>query len=166
MAKTKDIALPTINWDDLILLSDWANALRQLLDAAEQAIQAPDGQRQQVSELLRTFIKNSPIDAGTLDALATRAITGLNIAVMSDALTAIKNLNAELGHQLALIDGVTKQAQEDADKLKLGNLEKALKTARTALVALKAANKALDSPDPQLTKKLDDLVSAIESALK
>jgi len=166
MAKTRTPELPTIDWDDLILLSDWANALRQLLDAAEQAIQVPDGQRQQVSELLRTFIKNSPIDAGTLDTLATRAITGLNIAVMSDALIVIKSLNAELGHQLALIDGVTKQAQEDVDKLKLGNLEKALKTTRTALVALKAANKALDSPDPQLTKKLDDLFSAIEGALK
>lgn len=166
MAKTQTTELPTIDWDDLILLSDWANALRQLLDAAEQAIQAADGQRQQVSELLRTFIKNSPIDAGTLDTLATRAITGLNIAVMSDALTSIRSINAELGHQLALIDGVTKQAQEDVDKLKLGNLEKALKTARTALVALKAANKALDSPDAQLTKQLDDLVSAIEKSLK
>jgi hypothetical protein len=166
MAKTKDVALPTIKWDDLILLSDWANALRELLDAAKQAIEASDGPRQQVSELLRTFIKNSPIDAGALDILATRAITGLNIAVMRDALTVIKGLNAELGHQLALIDGVTKQAQEGADKLKLGNLEKALKTARTALLALKAANKALDSPDAQLTKKLDDLVSAIDGALK
>jgi hypothetical protein len=166
MAKTKDIALPTINWDDLILLSDWANALRELLDAAERAIEASDGPRQQVSELLRTFIKNSPIDAGVLDTLATRAITALNIAVMSDALTVIKGLNAELGHQLTLIDGVMKQAQEGADKLKLGNLEKALKTARTALIALKAANKALDSPDAQLTKKLDDLVSAIDGALK
>jgi hypothetical protein len=166
MAKTKDIALPTINWDDLILLSDWANALRELLDAAERAIEAPDGPRQQVSELLRTFIKKSPIDAGVLDTLATRAITALNIAVMRDALTVIRGLNTELGHQLALIDGVTKQAQEGADKLKLGNLEKALKTAHTALAALKAANKALDSPDTQLTKKLDDLVSAIDNALK
>jgi hypothetical protein len=166
MAKTKATALPTINWDDLILLSDWASALRELLDAAERAIEAPDGQRQQVSELLRTFIKNSPIDAGALDSLATRAITGLNIAVMSDALTIIRGLNAELAHQLALIDGVTKQAQQDIGKLKLSNLEKALKTARTALVTLKAANEALDSPDAQLTKKLNDLISAIESALQ
>jgi hypothetical protein len=98
--------------------------------------------------------------------LATRAITGLNIAVMSDALTIIRGLNAELAHQLALIDGVTKQAQQDIGNLKLSNLEKALKTARTALVTLKAANEALDSPDAQLTKKLNDLISAIESALQ
>ncbi len=165
MAKTP-AALPIIDWDDLILLSDWAAALRQLLDAAEVAIQATDGQRQQVSELLRTFIKNSPVDAGALDNLATRAITGLNIAVMSDALTTIKGLNAELGHQVALIAGVTKQAKADTEKLKLAGLEKALKTARTALVALKAANKALGSSDAELTEKLDALVKAMDDALQ
>jgi hypothetical protein len=165
MAKTRTTELPTIDWDNLILLSDWASALRELLEAAEQAIQAPDGPRQQVSALLRTFIKNSPIDAGALDTLATRAITGLNIAVISDALTVVRGLNAELGHQLALIESVTKQAQADAEKLKLGNLEKALRTTRTALVALKAANKALDSPNAQLAKKLDDLLAAVDNAL-
>ncbi|MGI4824534.1 MAG: hypothetical protein ACRYFV_25265 [Janthinobacterium lividum] len=45
-------------------------------------------------------------------------------------------------------------------------MEKALKTALTKLAALKATKKALDSPDTQLTKKLNDLVPAIDEALK
>ena len=166
MAKTSPAALPTIVWGDLILLSDWAAALQQLLSAAEAAIRAPDGQRQQVSELLRLFIKNSPVDAGALDTLATRAITALNIAVLSDALHALQALNAELAHQVALIAGVTKQATRDADSLKLDGVAKALQTAKTALVGLKAANKALKSPDAELTKKLDALVKAMDAALK
>jgi hypothetical protein len=64
------------------------------------------------------------------------------------------------------MDGVTKQVKCDVDKPKLGSLEKSLKTARTDLAALKTATKTQDSPNTQLTKNLDDLVPAIDDALK
>jgi hypothetical protein len=59
-----------------------------------------------------------------------------------------------------------KQVRWDINKPKLSSLEKSLKTARTDLAALKTANKIQDSPDTQLTKKLDDFVPAIGNALK
>ncbi|WP_223652717.1 hypothetical protein [Hymenobacter psoromatis] len=153
--------MPVIDWNNLILLEDWAAALQQILAAAEAAVQSPTGQRQEIAELLRTFIKKSPIDAGPLDNIATGAIVDLNISIIGDALRAIRARESALKQQITLITGVTTQARNDAKNLRLDKVNQALAEARMALKALQAANHALDTPDTKLAKKIDTLVAAL-----
>lgn len=154
--------MPTIDWNDLILLEDWADALRQILAAAENAVQIPLGKRQEVADLLRTFIKKSPTDAGVLDNIATGAITDLDISIMDDALRAIKGREATLKLQISLITGVTAQAKNDAKKLRLDNVNKVLASAKVALKALQAANKVLNPPDEELSQKIEAIITAMD----
>ncbi len=154
--------MDTPNWDDLILLQDWAEALKGILAAAEQAIQSDNNERPDVAELLRTFVKKSPFNAGALDKIATDAIIDLNINVIADALRAIRARNDELKRQIDLIEGVTSQAATDAKKLRLDGVNQVLANARTALEALRSANDALGSPDAALAKKITAVVKAID----
>lgn len=153
--------MPVIDWNNLILLEEWATALQQILAAAESAVQNPIGKRQEVAELLRVFIKKSPVDAGVLDAIATGAIIDLNISLIDDALRAIRAREATLKQQIALITGVAAQARNDAKSLRLDKVNKALAETRTALKTLQAANRALDTPDEKLAKKVDALITAM-----
>jgi hypothetical protein len=153
--------MPTIDWSDLILLEDWADALRQILAAAESAVQTPLGKRQEVAELLRLFIKKSPVDAGVLDNIATGAIIDLDINIMEEALRAIRAREATLKLQISLITGVTAQAKNDAKKLRLDNVNKVLANAKVALKALQAANRALDPPDEELSQKIEAIITAM-----
>lgn len=153
--------MPTIDWNDLILLQDWAAALQQLLAAAARAVQGPTGQRQEVAELLRTFIKKSPIDAGALDNIATGAIIDLNISVIGDALRAIQAREEALRQQVALLTGVTARAENDAKSLRLDQVNKVLTDARRALQGLQAASRALDPPDDELAEKIAAILQAM-----
>lgn len=153
--------MPIIDWNDLILLQDWAAALQQLLAAAESAVQSPTGQRQQVAELLRTFIKKSPIDAGALDNIATGAIIDLNISVISDALQAIQAREEALRQQIALLTGVTAQARNDAKSLRLDQVNKVVADAKRALEVLQAANRALNPPDEEVAEKIATILQAM-----
>ncbi len=153
--------MPIIDWNDLILLEEWAAALQQLLAAAVSAVQSPTGKRQEVAELLRTFIKKSPIDAGALDSIATSAIIDLNISIIADAIQALKKRQVALQQQIDLITGVTAQAKNDAKELRLDKVNKVLAEAKTALGALQQANQALGAPDKKLTEKIEAILKAI-----
>lgn len=154
--------MPPIDWNNLILLPEWAEALQQLLAAAAHAAQRNGSERQQVAELLRTFVKKSPVDAGTLDDIATRAIIDLNSSVIAEAVQAIQDRSAELKQQLALLTGVASQARTDAKSLRFEGVNKVLADAKVALKALQRANNALSSPDTALTKKIAAIVKAID----
>jgi hypothetical protein len=156
--------MPIIDWNNLHLLSDWADALRQLLAAAEEAIRSGDLRtRQQVNELLKLYIKKSPVDAGPLDDIATAAIIDVNIAVIEDALLRIGQRQADLQKQIELIQGVTAQARSSAKDLRLDNVKKALDQTKTALEGLKAVNDDLGKSDSKLTKKLNKIVADLNS---
>jgi hypothetical protein len=153
-----------IDWNSLQLLSDWAATLRQLLEAAEEAIQSGDLRaRQQVNEQLKFYIKKSPVDAGPLDDIATAAIIDVNIAVIKDALFRIGQRQADLQKQIDLIQGVTNQALSSAKELRLEGVKKALDQTKTALAGLKAVNDDLGKSDSKLTKKLDKIVADLDS---
>lgn len=154
--------MDTPDWDNLILLQDWAEALKAILADAEQAIQSDGNERQAVAETLRTFVKKSPFNAGALDKIATDAIIDLNINVIADALRAIRTRNEELKRQIDLIEGVTSQAGADAKQLRLDGVNKILADAKMALQALQSANNALVSPDNALSKKVAAIIKAID----
>lgn len=156
--------MPIIDWNNLLLLSEWAGALRQLLEAAEEAIESHIlAQRQQVNQLLKRFIKESPVDAGPLDDIATAAIIDVNLAVIEDALFAIKQRQAELQKLNDLILGVTDQAKSSTEKLRLDKLKKAVDHTKTALEGLKAVNDITGKAGSSLTKKLDKLVADLDN---
>lgn len=144
------------------MLPEWAEALQQLLAAAAHAAQGNGAERQQVAELLRTFVQKSPVDAGALDRIATRAIIDLNLSVIAEAVQAIQDRSAELQQQRALLTGVTAQARTDAKSLRFEGVNKVLADAKVALKALEQANNALSRPDAALTKKIAALVKAID----
>lgn len=153
----------TPDWNDLILLQDWAEALKKILADAAGATAAS---RQAVAEVLKTFVKLSPFSAGALDDIATRAIIDLNTSTIIDLAAAIAARSAELKTQIELIEGVTSQAGTDAQGLRLDGVNKVLANAKMALNAIKTANSALGNPDAALTKKIDAVVKAIDGLAK
>ncbi|TGE05452.1 hypothetical protein [Hymenobacter fodinae] len=156
--------MPKIDWDNLLLLSEWADALMQLLAAAEDAIKSKNAtQRQQANDMLKLYIKKSPIDAGPLDTIAAAAIIDVDIAVIEEALFRIGQRKDELQKQIQLIQGVTKQASSSAKELRLDGLKKAVDSTKTALEGLKAVNDDLSKSDSKLTKKLDKIVADLNS---
>jgi AcrR family transcriptional regulator len=154
--------MDTPDWNNLILLEDWAETLETLLAAAKAAIRGSEADREEVSRLLRTFVEKSPFNAKKLDDIATNSIISLNIADIEAALREIATRDDELQAQLAIIQAATDHAQADIKKLRLDQVNKTLATARTALKALQKANKALKSPDAALTVKIDAIVQAID----
>ena len=72
---------PRIKFDELITIEDWSGALRQILEAAVKATEAKDALgRQDLMELLLTFIKRSPAKVEVLDMIAREAIEDLSLA--------------------------------------------------------------------------------------
>lgn len=151
------------DWNALLRPQEWASTLEELLHAAEDSIKSGKPDRQEVSKLLSTFVKKSPFNANPLDDIANDAIIDINIAEIDIALLSIKKRLDELQKQIDFIEVVTKQAGDDAVKLRFDNLNKVLATAKTGLKALQDANNVLNNPSKTLTDKIDALVKAIDA---
>src|SRR5438552_2287210 len=104
-----------IKFDELITIEDWSDALRRILDAAVEATKQKDSQgRQELQDLLLTFIKKSPAKIELLDVIAREAIEDLALAEISASLERISSRSAELNRAVGLIDAVTAEAKKDA----------------------------------------------------
>src|SRR6185503_10909888 len=110
--------MANINFDLLVTIADWAGALQQLLDDAKAAIQGNDQQAKlDAQTALRSFIKQSPVEAEFLDDIALRAINDLFLSVASAALAAIASRNAELQQATKSINAVTSKAEKDVKSI-------------------------------------------------
>ena len=110
---------PRIKFDELITIDDWSGALRKFLDAAVKATENRDAQgRQDLMDLLLTFIKRSPAKVEVLDVIAREAIDDLALAEISVSLERISSRSAELNRAVGLIEAVTEEANKDARELR------------------------------------------------
>ena len=158
---------PRIRFDALITIEDWSDALRRILDAAVEATGDKDAAgRQELMDLLLTFIKRSPAKVELLDVIAREAIEDLSLAEISVSLERIASRSAELNRAVGLIDAVTSEAKKDARKLQLESTLEALTKAKAAIDAFNKIEKALTEPDVALLDKLTASAQAITAAAK
>lgn len=162
--------LPSIKFDELITIDDWAGALRLLLDAAVQATQDRDAQtRRDLQGLFQAFIKRSPAKIELLDVIARGAIEDLAIAEISASLERISSRGAELVRATGLVAAATTEARKDARQLQLESTLDALAKAKTAIDAFNQLEKAVTSPNHGLLQKLKasaDTLTALTTAVK
>ena len=153
-----------INFDLLITIADWAGALQQLLDDARAAIQASNQQAKlDAQTALRTFIKQSPVEAEFLDNIALQAINDLFIAVASAALAAIAARNADLQKATKSLQDVTSKAEKDVKSIQFEKVISAMDKAKSAAEALKALENSLAQPDQNLLNKIKSVLDAIDA---
>jgi len=159
--------LPKTKFDELITIQDWSDALRKILDGAVKATEDEDSQaRQDIQDLLLTFIKRSPAKVELLDVIAREAIEDLALAQISESLRRISSRSAELDRASGLIDAVTAEAKKDARQLQLESTIDALGKAKAAIDALNKVEKAVVDPDQNLLQKLKASGDAIAMAMK
>ena len=158
--------MANINFDTLVLKSDWAAALQSILDDAKDAIQQSDDDKKiELQGLLKTFIKRSPTMVDNLDDIALRAIDDLTLSVVDDAVKAIEKRNEELNAATSAIEATTSQAEKDAKAIQLKNVIDALNRAKSAVETLKSLEKNLAAPDQTLLGKISTVSSAIEDLI-
>jgi hypothetical protein len=158
---------PRIKFDELITIEDWSNALRKILDAAVKATEDKDAQgRQDLMDLLLTFIKRSPAKVEVLDVIAREAIDDLALAEISSSLERISSRSTELNRAVGLIGAVTAEATKDARELQLESTLDALAKAKAAIDAFNKIEKAVSNPDQNLLQKLTASADAIAAASK
>lgn len=156
-----------INFDDLVTIADWADALQLLMNDAKAALTANDQDAKiKTQDMLRTFIKRSPVETEFLDDIAFKAINDLFISVAGTALNAISARNAELQQATKLIKNVSSQAQKDAKAIKFTAVISALDKAKSAAEALKSLETSLTAPDQNLLAKIKALTDAIDALKK
>jgi len=158
---------PRIKFDELITIEDWSDALRRILDAAVKATEDENAQgRQDLMDLLLTFIKRSPAKVEVLDVIAREAIDDLALAEISASLERISKRSAELDRAVGLIEAVTAEAKKDARQLQLESTLEALGKAKAAVDALQKLEKAVANPNQSLIDKLKASAEAIVAASK
>ena len=161
--------LPSIKFDELITIDDWAGALRVVLDAAVQATRIRDAQtRRDLQSLLQTFIKQSPAKVELLDVIARAAIEDLAIAEISASLERISSRGAELARATGLVDAAATEAKKDARQLQLESTLDALAKAKAAIDAFNQLEQAATSPNQGLLQKLKasaDTLTALTAAV-
>lgn len=147
-----------IKWNELLTIEDWSNLLEKILKEAEEAIKQNDfAQKEEIQEILRRYIKESPpgrpID--TLDEIAMKAYKDLFISIVDKCIAAIASRNAELKKARELIAGVTEQAKKSTKAIMFENVVNALDKSKRTLDAFKGFVEALDSPDQNLLDKIE-----------
>ena len=155
--------MANIKFDQLFTLEDWAGALQELLNDAQAAITA-NNQAQKISaqDALRTFMKQSPVQAEFLDNIALKAINDLFISVADTALAAIGARNAELQQATKLMKDVSAQAKKDAKKIQFESVVSVLDKAKAAAETLKELENSLAQPDQNLLARIRALMEAID----
>ena len=155
-----------IKFDELITIEDWSGALRRILEAAVKTTEAKDALgRQDLMELLFTFIRQSPARVEVLDMIAREAIEDLSLAEISASLERMLSArNAELSRSIGLIDAVAAESKRDARALQLESTLDALTKARAAVEGLNRIEKALSQPDTHLLDQLKATGEAISAA--
>jgi hypothetical protein len=159
--------LPSIKFDELITIDDWAEALRRILDAATEATRNKNAQgRRDLQDLLATFIKRSPAKIELLDVIARETIEDLAIADISASLERISGREAELTRAVGLVTAATTEAKKDARQLKLESTLDALARAKAALDAFSQFEKTVMKPDLTLLQKVQALADALATLTK
>ncbi len=159
--------IPKIKFDELITIEDWSGALETILDAAVKATENADSQeRQDLQDLLLTYIKRSPAKVELLDVIAREAIEDLALAQIAVSLERISSRSAELDRAVALIKNVTAEAKKDERSLQLESTLDALAKAKAAIDALTKLEKSLAGADQNLLQKLKASGEAVAAVVK
>lgn len=159
--------MANINFDTLVLKSDWAGALQTLLAESETAIKQQN--RDQMAALRTqfiTFIKRSPSMCDFLDDIALKAVDNLALADLNASLAAIQSRNKDLKAAIATIEVATEKAEKDAKALQLKNVIAALDKAKSAVETLKSLESKLEQPNQGLLARISSVTAAIEDLLK
>jgi hypothetical protein len=157
----------TIDWGGLVTLRDWADALDFLLASARDAATKQETPARLAAQAaLLEFAKRSPAMCNALDDIATAATHDLYEAQADACLRAITKRQNDLAKAVALIDAATDHAQKDVRDIQLANVVDLLDKTSAALGTLKRLEKAFDTPDENMLRKIAALEQAIAELRK
>lgn len=129
----------SVNWETLRTYEEWADALKNLLNAARIALETNDlAARGRVKRDLIDFIDESPNWLiRNLDDVAHEAIMDLGKATITEAITGIEQRTIDLIRLTKSIQSIAQNAQTSAISLRL---EKSIAAIDSSTKAVKAIN--------------------------
>lgn len=148
-------------------IRQWAQKLDKLLQnaaaarATENSSKIASAQRD-----FRKFKEDSPDYADALDTQATLAIFDLDIEVAEDAIAKIKERSAEVYRLTKLIEGVSEEANANADILSGKFAVEAIDAATSAISSFKKLRDTLsiNIPDEKnIANEIDQTLTAIQA---
>lgn len=153
-----------MEWHKFLTISDWAGALKELISRAEKAVLDQNNpEKEEVRQLLRTYIKKSPpvpaLDA--LDDIARKTFNDLFLSITNQAIESISARNAELDKAVNLINGVTEQAEKGRKSIMLEGVISTVEKATEAVASLEELEASLNDPDAGLLDKLKSAKTAL-----
>jgi hypothetical protein len=151
-----------IEWDQLYVKKDWANALDQLL--AEARVSGIENQAERLfvcQEDLLKFIELAPTDAEDLKLIAKDAIKNLQYIQVSDDLKAIDQYLLALQDPAIQLEGITTAMDQEKSRLFTKTIE-ILNQASSSIDVLVKMEKQLTEPNQDLILRIDAVSRSIQ----
>lgn len=155
--------MSTIEWDQLFVEVDWANALNRLLAELRVACAENDGlKRSQCQIQLSDFCKNVPEEYGTLNRIALNSIEDLFIDDLTVIIAAIDRRQAELQNQISLIQSVTAEINKEERSIRFSKTLEILNQAASSIDVLVKMEKQMTEPNQHLILQIDAVSKSIQ----
>jgi hypothetical protein len=151
-----------MNFDELTTVSDWSEALRELVALATSAVQRNDADEMlKIQELLLAFQEQSPPSFNSLDAIAARTSIELNRTSRDIILANLSSLSRELLNLSQLMGVAAEHALLRSDAIQLKNTKSFLSKAKASLQILTGLRDDLNDSSTNLGRKVDAVFNAI-----
>ena len=151
-----------MNFDEFITVSDWTQALQQLISLANNAVQQNDqNELGTIQDLLIQFQNQSPPSMNSLDVIAFKTVNALNKTQRQAVLTSLNELSLELINLTKLINKATDQATQSTDEIQLKNTKEFLTKAKVSLGILTGLRADMQDTTTDLGKKVEAVFKAI-----
>jgi hypothetical protein len=152
-----------MDFSELITLTEWTNALDELIAKATLAIQNNDEQQiTDLQDVLLDFQRQSPPNFESLDTIAFKISLELNRVNRTTALINIRKLAQELKDLNRILGVATANANQSADVIQLKSTKEILNKAKTSLTILKGLRDDLADNSTNLGQKVAAVFEAIQ----
>jgi seryl-tRNA synthetase len=147
-------------------IRQWADELDRLLQKAVMVRASEDPTRiAAVQKELRKFKEDSPDYADALDTQASLAIFDLDLSVTEDAVAKLKERAAEVYRLTKLIEGISEEANTNANVLSGAILTQAIDAATSAISSLKKLREELSATkanEKRIAAEIDQVLPVIQ----
>lgn len=159
--------MATFEWNQLETFEEWANALRNILDAAEVVIEGDDSNKKnkklELQKLLFEFVKRSPSRCADLDDIARKAADDIFRGIVSESIKAIADRSIELKEVTDLVKSVTEDAKKDQKAILFENVIEGIDRITGTAKRLKSLKGSLSASENDLLAKIEDVTEAVEN---
>lgn len=152
-----------MNFDTLVTVQDWTEALQALIRRGQNAVDQNNTEEiENIQDLLLDFQLASPKSFDDLDAIAFKTAQELNAQNRVTILNTLTELSEELVTFSNTLSVSTEQALAQSDKIQLKNVMDVLEKANTGLAILVDLREDLQNTDSELGKKAEAVFIAIK----